>query len=84
MFSVTQRRCEHSRAYQRRHRIAGIIGLAKRGPMSGGNQLVAGAQARALGNRADASVPTAGQYPPRSAARNASERCAERSARIVP
>ena len=52
--------------------------------MSGGNHFVSGAQARALGNHAGASVFTAGQYPPRSAARNASERCAERSARIVP
>lgn len=43
--------------------------------MSGGNQLVSGAQARALGNQSDASVGTIRQYPPRSAAPHAWERC---------
>ena len=48
--------------------------------MSGGNQPVAGAQARALGNQPDASVGTIGQYPPRSEAIDTEQRSvAERS-----
>jgi hypothetical protein len=43
--------------------------------MSRGNQLVAGAQARALGNQSGASFGTIGQYPPRSATSDARERC---------
>jgi len=49
--------------------------------MSGGNQPVADAQARALGNQAGASVGIAGEYPPSSAALDARQRsAAERSA----
>ena len=44
--------------------------------MSGGNQLAAGAHARTLGNHSGASVPTATQYPPRSATLDARQRCA--------
>lgn len=45
--------------------------------MSGGNQPVSGAHARALGNHDGASVDTGAECPPRSAARSASERSAE-------
>lgn len=53
--------------------------------MSGGNRSVSGAQARALGNQADASAPTAAEYPPRSATLDARQRCSpERSAADSP
>lgn len=72
----------HRCAYQERHHMPGIIGLANRGPVSGGNQNVSGAHARALGNQAGANVHMACQYPPRSAVPGATERRPEQ--RIVP
>jgi transcriptional regulator with XRE-family HTH domain len=45
--------------------------------VSGGNHFVTGAQARALGNHADASVGTAGEYPPSSAPLDARQRCSQ-------